>query len=177
MVVASRYARALADVVAATGEYRRVLGDLEDFDAAYKESADLRAVCESPAAPLAQKVNVLHAILARQGAAPVTGNFLRVLLAHYRMRLLDEIIEGFRKTAYSRLGIAEVSISSAAELSEAEHGLLRARFEELTHKQAELKFRVERELIGGLVAQIGSTVYDGSVRGQLDRIRERLAAR
>jgi len=177
MVVASRYARALADVVAATGEYRRVLGDLEEFNAAYKESAELRAVCETPAAPLSQKLKVLEAIAARLGAAPVTRNFLRVLLAHYRIRLLEEVIEAFRRIAYSRLGIAQVLISSAAELTAAEHELLRARFEELTHKQAELKFQVEAELIGGLVAQIGSTVYDGSVRGQLERIREQFRSR
>jgi len=177
MVVANRYARALADVVAATGEYRRVLQELQDFQAVYRESAELRAVCETPAAPLAQKTKVLEAIVARMGAAPVTLNFLRVLLAHYRLPLLEEIIQAFRKIAYDRLGIARVMISSSADLSEAENELLRARFGELTRKQAELEFRVERRLIGGLVAQIGSTVYDGSVRGQLERIRERLRSR
>lgn len=176
-VVANRYARALADVVAATGEYRQVLQELDNFHAVYAESADLRAVCETPAVPLAQKIKVLEAIVARLGSAPVTLNFLRVLLAHYRLPLLEEVIQAFRKIAYDRLGIAQVMISSAADLSEGEEELLRARFRELTRKQADLEFRVEWRLIGGLVAQIGSTVYDGSVRGQLERIRERLTAR
>jgi F-type H+-transporting ATPase subunit delta len=176
-VVANRYARALADVVAGTGEYRRVLQELEDFRAAYGESAELREVCETPAVPLIAKMKVLEGIVARLEAAPVTLNFLRVLLAHYRMPLLEEVIAAFRKIAYDRLGIAQVKIASAADLSEAELEQLRARFRELTHKQAELEFRVERQLIGGIVAQVGSTVYDGSVRGQLGRIRERLTAR
>lgn len=177
MVVANRYARALAQVVAATGEYRRVLQELEDFRVTYRQSAELREICESPAVPIAAKTKVLEAIVSRLGAAPVTLNFLRVLLAHYRLPLLEEVITAFRKIAYDRLGIAQIQISSAADLSPAEAELLRARFQELTRKQAELKFRVERRLIGGIVAQIGSTVYDGSVRGQLERIRERLAAR
>jgi F-type H+-transporting ATPase subunit delta len=177
MVVANRYARALAQVVAATGEYRRVLQDLEDFLATYRESAELREICESPAVPVASKTKVLEAIVSRLGAAPVTLNFLRVLLAHYRLPLLEEVITAFRKIAYDWLGVAQIQISSAADLSPAEGELLRGRFQELTRKQAELEFRVERRLIGGIVAQIGSTVYDGSVQGQLQRIRERLAER
>jgi F-type H+-transporting ATPase subunit delta len=177
MVVANRYARALADVLAATGEYRRVLQELEDFHAAYRESAELREMCETPAVPLAAKTKVLEAIITKLGAAPVTLNFLRVLLAHYRLPLLEEVIAAFRKIAYDRLGIAQIKISSAADLSEADEELLRARFRELTHKQAELEFRVERQLVGGIVAQVGSTVYDGSVRGQLQRIRQRLTSR
>jgi F-type H+-transporting ATPase subunit delta len=177
MVVANRYARALAQVVAATGEYRRVLQELEDFRATYRQSAELQEICESPAVPIATKTKVLEAIVSRMGAAPVTLNFLRVLLAHYRLPLLEEVITAFRKIAYDRLGVAQIQISSAADLSPAEAELLRARFQELTRKQAELEFRVERRLIGGIVAQIGSTVYDGSVQGQLQRIREQLAAR
>lgn len=177
MVVASRYARALADVVARTGEYRRVLQELEDFRSSYSACADLREVCDAPAVPLAQKMKVLEAIGARLGAAPVTLNFLRVLLAHYRVALLEEVIEAFRKIANSRLGIVQVKVSSATELSEAERQALRARFGELMRKQAEVEFHLDEQLIGGIVAQVGSTVFDGSLRGRLERIREQLTAR
>ena len=177
MVVANRYARALADVVAATGEYRRVLADLDDFRMVYRESAELREICETPAVQMAAKMKVLGAIVSRMGAAPVTLNFLRVLLANYRLPLLEEALTAFRKIAYNRLGIAEIRITSAADLAPAEVELLRTRFQELTRKRAELEFRVNRQLIGGIVAQIGSTVFDGSVRGQLQRIREQLAER
>ena len=67
-----------------------------------------------------------------------------------------------------------MKISSASDLSNEEQELLRARFNELTEKQSELEFHLDGDLIGGLVAQIGSTVYDGSIRGHLDRIREQL---
>ena len=174
--VANRYARALADVVAATGDYRQVLAELEDFGAVYGGCPELREMCETPAVALPLKLGVMETIVRRMGSSQVTLNFLRVLLSHYRMRLLAEVIQSFRKVCYARLGIVQVKISSAAELSSAERELLLARFNELTRQQSELDFQLDRNLIGGLVAQIGSTVYDGSVRGNLDRIREQLMA-
>jgi len=107
----------------------------------------------------------------------VTTNFLRVLLDHYRIAMLDEVIEAYRRTAYDRLGIAEVKIASAADLTAPEQEAIRARFAELTHKQVEIEFHLEPALLGGIIAQIRSTVYDGSVRGQLDRLRQQLMGR
>jgi len=177
MVVANRYARALAEVVAKTGEYSRTLRDLENVLALYRESAELREVCESPAVALAAKVKLMATLGERLGAAPVTLNFLRVLLAHYRMPLLGEIAEAFRKITHDRLGITEVKITSSTELTTPEREALRARFAALTGKRAELEFQLDPHLLGGVVAQIGSTVYDGSIRGELERIREHLLAR
>jgi F-type H+-transporting ATPase subunit delta len=175
-VVANRYARALADVVAATGNYRQVLEELEDFAVAYRESAELREIFDTPTVVLAEKLGVLEAIARRLGSSHVTLNFLRVLLSHYRLPLLEEVIQSFRNVSYARLGIAQVKISSAADLTNQERELLRTRFNELTRQQSELEFHLDRDLIGGVVAQIGSTVYDGSIRGHLDHIREQLLA-
>ena len=177
MVVANRYARALAEVVAASGEYRKVLEELQDFERAYRESLELKEVFASPAVALPQKMKVLEAIGQRLGESPVTLNFLRVLLAYYRMPLLEEAVQAYRKIANDRLGVVEVTISSASDLSEAERESVAARFKELTGAQVELEFRIESELLGGILAQIGSTVYDGSVRGNLARMREQLMAR
>jgi len=173
-VVANRYARALVDVVASTGNYRQVLSELEDFRAAYQQSVELREVCDTPAVAMAQKLSLLDAIAGKMGSSHVTLNFLRVLMSHYRMPLLEEIIPAFRNVAYTRLGIVRVKISSASGLSPGERELLQARFNRLTGQQSELEFHLDGELIGGLVAQIGSTVYDGSIRGHLERIREQL---
>jgi F-type H+-transporting ATPase subunit delta len=172
--VANRYARALADIVASTGNYRQVLSELEDFAAAYRQSRELREVCETPAVGMAQKLNVLESLAGRLGSSHLTLNFLRVLMSHYRLALLEEIIQAFRNVAYTRLGIVQVRISSASALSNEERENLRTRFDALTEKQSELEFQIDGGLIGGLVAQIGSTVYDGSIRGRLDRIREEL---
>ncbi len=174
IAIANRYARALADVVGRSGEYGAVLQGLEDFAAAYGESADLRELFETPAVTLAEKGEVVDALVKRLSAAPMTGNFLRVLAANYRMGLIREVAQAFRKVANDRLGIVEVRISSAHALSEAERKALGARFRELTHHEVQLEFHLEPELLGGIRAQIGSTVYDGSVRGQLERISRQL---
>ncbi len=176
MAVANRYARAFADVVARTGDYRAALRELEDFSAACRESAELREVFETPALPLADKTKVLETILARLSASPLASNFLRVLLAHYRMGLLEGVVQAFRGIANARMGIVEVKIFSAADLSEVEREALRARFRELTRQQVELEFHLDRELLGGIRAQINSTVYDGTVRGHLESIREQFMA-
>lgn len=175
--IANRYARALADVVSRTGDYRTALGELEDFAALYRASAELRDVVRTPAVAAAEKSRILEAILQRMGTSKLVANFFRILLENYRLVLIDDIVEAFKKVAHERLGVVEVQISSATELSDAERRALLARFEGITRKKVEVEFEVERELLGGVLAQISSTIYDGSVRGHLQRIRERLMAR
>ena len=177
MVVANRYARALAEVVAPSGDYRKVLQELQDFVTAYRESLELQQIFDSPAVALPQKMKVLEAIGQRLDESPVTLNFLRVLLANYRMPLLEEALQAYRKIAYDRLGVVQVNVSSASDLSETERESVAARFRELTGKQVELEFRIDNGLLGGILAQIGSTIYDGSVRGNLARMREQLTTR
>jgi F-type H+-transporting ATPase subunit delta len=177
MVIANRYARALADVVVAGGDYRKVLAELEDFERAYRASPELKEALASPAVTLPEKMKVVEAIGQRLGESPLTLNFLRVLLANYRIPLLEEAVQAFRKIANDREGIVQVTITSASGLSESECESVAARFRQLTGKQVELDFRIDGRLLGGLMAQIGSTVYDGSVRGSLARVREQLMAR
>lgn len=177
IAVANRYARALADVVSRTGDYRAVQRELEDFAAAWRESAELREVFETPAVALDGKMQVLEAMVARLGASAVTSNFLHVLVSHYRMGLLAEIIPAFGRVVNDRLGIVEVKVFAASELSEDARRALGARFERVTERKVEMEFHLQEGLLGGILAQIRSTVYDGSVRGRLDRIRQKLIAR
>jgi F-type H+-transporting ATPase subunit delta len=175
--IAARYARALADVVSRTGEYRRAQEDLAAFADVYRGSAELRDVLTTPAVSVADKSKILDAILVRLGTSPTLCNFFRVLLANYRLGLADDIIEAFEKLVSARLGIARVNISSAADLPADDQRALVARFEAVTGKQVEAAFQTVPALLGGVTAQIESTVYDGSVRGHLERIRERLVSR
>jgi F-type H+-transporting ATPase subunit delta len=177
MAVANRYAQALADVLAGKGDYRVVFKELEAFAAAYRTSAELREVFETPAVPMDGKLKVLTAILARLGSSVTTSNFLHVLVTNYRLTVLEEILRVVSRIVSDRVGVVEIQISSASELSEETRRDLRARFQQVTQKQVEMEFHLQEELVGGILAQIRSTVYDGSVRGQLDRIREKLIAR
>ena len=174
MAVSNRYARALAEVVSQGGDFRVVLGELENFLATYQESGDLREVFDTPAIPLPKKIKVLEAILGRIGVSKVAASFLRVLVTNYRISLLGEIAPAFLKIANDRLGVVQVKVLSATSLSDAEQEALRARFQEVTRKQVDMEFGLDGELLGGILAQIQSTIYDGSVRGHLERIREQL---
>lgn len=173
--LANRYARALADAVGETGEYRRTLEEIEAFRSVYAESADLRDVLETPAVPMLDKMRLLNSILTRFNFSLLTGNFIRVLLKNYRLAQMEDIAQAYRQIAYERLGIVQVRVSSAGELSDAERRALARRFEQFTGKQVVFEFLRDPDLVGGLRAQIGSTVFDGSVRGALERFKEQLA--
>lgn len=178
IAVSNRYARALADVVSESGaDYRGMLRELQSFAVVYQQSGDLREVLETPAVAVEQKIKVVNAIAKRLGASKLAGNFLRVLVRNYRIRLLEEICAAFLRIANERLGVVQVRVFSATSLSPAEQQTLRDRFGAVTRKQVEMEFQLDTELLGGVLAQIQSTVYDGSVRGQLDRIREELLSK
>ncbi|HET7215827.1 MAG TPA: ATP synthase F1 subunit delta [Terriglobia bacterium] len=176
MAIASRYARALAEVLGAQGDVGAMQRELEDFAGVWRESDDLRQVLTSPTIPVEQKRAVLDAVIQKLEVSVTAGNFLRVLLVNYRISLLEEVLEAFQKAANERLGIIEVQVSYAQDLTPDEQETLRRKFAELTGKKVEMKFRREEKLLGGIQARVGSTIYDGSAQGYLERLRGRLTS-
>lgn len=175
IAVANRYARALTETLEPGADLRAVLEGLEAFKAIFAESTELREALESPAFTQEQKQRLLAAVLERAQITGVVRDFLRVVQAHYRMTLLSEIVASFRHMAYERMGVIEVKLTSAWPLTAVQQQQVNARFVQMTGRQIELEFRQDPSLIGGLIAQMGSTVYDGSIKGQLQRIRQQLA--
>jgi F-type H+-transporting ATPase subunit delta len=176
MAVASRYARALADVLGPQGDFASMSRELEEFASLWRESGDLRQGLTSPTISMEQKQSVLNTILERLGTSVIAANFLRVLLMNYRMSLLEEVLQAFRKVANERLGIVEVQVLFAQDLTPDEREALRVKFTGLTGKTVEMKFRRDENLLGGLQARVGSTVYDGSAQGYLERLRGQLTS-
>jgi F-type H+-transporting ATPase subunit delta len=174
IAIANRYAHALAEVVSQAGDYRQVQTDLESFLAAYQGSPDLRVVLDSPAVPIEGKIRVLEAIAARMAISKTAASFVRVLVTNFRIGYLDEVCAAFTRIANEKLGVVSVKVFSATALSDGEQQTLRARFEAVTRKRVLMEFHLDATLLGGIQARIHSTVYDGSVRGHLDRIREQL---
>lgn len=170
--IAQRYARALAEVVGPQGDFAKASKDIETFAEVYRESAELREAFESPAVKPVQKQGVLNALLTRLGTSPIAGNFLRVLVDHYRINILEEICVDFQTIANDSLGVAKMVVTSAVPLNESERDTLVERFHELTRRRVEIDYDVDTSLVGGVVAQIKSVIYDGSVRGTLLRMRE-----
>src|SRR5512143_3209599 len=175
--VNSRYARAFVDVVfdkkldaSKTIEELRALAELVETTAA------LRTVWESPSVPAEQKRAVLDQIVSKLGASKMTRNLVAVLIDNRRIAALPEIARQFQEELNTRLGIADAQITTARELGEDEKRALEQQIAVLTGKKVRAEYRRDQTVLGGAVVKVGSTIYDGSVKGQLQRLKEQLSA-
>jgi len=174
--LAQRYAAALADVAIESGTARQVKNELASFVGLLAESADLKNFLSSPALPRATKQAVIEKLLARLGAGKTLRNFLFVVVDNRRSALLPQIQEAFEALLLSRLGVAEAQVTSPGELSAEQKTDLTGALERLTGKRVEARYALDPALIGGAVVRIGSTIYDGSVREQLNRLQATLVS-
>jgi F-type H+-transporting ATPase subunit delta len=175
--VSTRYANALADVVTGAGSAllaEDALAQLRAFEAALHASSALQNALATPAVPVARKRAVVGRIGYVLELGQITRNFLYVLVDHGRIGLLTPIIHTFELAVDQRLGYARLEVTSASELSEDQQDELRIRLEQTSGKHLRARYTVDRALIGGVVARIGSTVYNGSVRGRLDTLEHRM---
>lgn len=176
-LVGSRYASALVDVIASMKlDPVAVRGQLQSLVEMLKGSRDLRIVWENPSIPADQKRKLLDAIVARESISKPVRNFAAVLIDHRRIAQLPEIAKAVEMEMDRRLGFAEANVTSARELSSDERSAMEAQIEKLTGKKVRAYFTTDGQLLGGAVVRLGSTIYDGSVRGQLRRIKEQLSA-
>jgi F-type H+-transporting ATPase subunit delta len=175
--VAARYAEALADVVTAPASPVRphdVLDELRAFEATLSSSRELYTALTSPSVPLTRKKAVVGRIADDLQVSPVSRNFLFVVLGHRRIPAFAEILQSFELTLDERMGYVRAEVASARELNPGQRAAVSATLERLSGKRVRMRFHIEESLIGGVVARIGSTVYDGSVRGQLRSLEHRL---
>lgn len=171
------YARALADVISAANiDAPEVESQLGDFGSAWHESAPLREIFLDPSFPIEEKVAILDKLNARLEMGREVRNFIAVLIRHDRLHLFDEVVQEFREEMNRRLGISEVEVTTAHKLDDASRAALEAQIAGLTKSRISATFREDPSLMGGAIVRIGSTVYDGSIRGRLDRLEEELAA-
>lgn len=173
--VATRYANALADVITAGGPaLAGVPRELRSFEAALNASQELQNALETPAVPAARKRAVVGKLGDVLQLGKISRNFLFVLIDKRRIASLSAILHSVELILDERAGFARAAVTSARELSEAQRAALNGQLERLTGKRIRMDFSVDGGLIGGVVARIGSTVYDGSVRGQLESLERRL---
>ena len=174
--VAERYAAALAEVALERKLADKVKSDLGAFVEAFFSSGDLRNALESPVVSADVKHRVIQEVTAKMGVDGAVRNFIFLIVDHRRTEMLHEVLAALYQQLNMRLGIAEAEVRSARELSAAEKQQLTAVLERRTGKKIEASFRQDKTLLGGAVVRVGSTIYDGSVREQLNRLRERLEA-
>lgn len=175
--VVGTYARAFADVVISSkADPARMLAELHSMDRLLAESVQLRRVMENPAIPGEQKRAVLDAVMQKLGGSRPVRNFIAVVTDHRRLPLFSEIVKQVEQELNDRLGFAEAQVSSARPLADSEKQVLEAEISKLTGKKVRARYHQDASLLGGAVVQVGSTIYDGSVNGQLERIREQLVS-
>jgi F-type H+-transporting ATPase subunit delta len=175
--VASSYARAFADVVLDRHlDAERSVAELRMIASLLSESLDLRRVWENPAVPAAQKHSLLSAIAERDGISKNVRNLVAILIDHRRTHFLNSIITELEKDLDARLGFAEAEITSARRLEESEKREFEVQVQKLTGKKVRARYGLDSSLLGGAVLRIGSTIYDGSVKGQLERIRQEISS-
>jgi F-type H+-transporting ATPase subunit delta len=174
--VANTYARAFADVVLSSHlDADRSIAELRTIAQLLDESSDLRRVWENPAVPAEQKRRVLDVIAERDGISKQVRNLVAVLIDHRRIHFLEPIVAQLEKELDARLGFAEADITSARPLGDAEKREFEAQVGKLTGKKVRARYGQDGSLLGGAVVRVGSTIYDGSVKGQLERLREAIS--
>ncbi len=172
--LAERYAGALVDVALEKKQAEQVKRELSVFAALVRESVELHSFLANPAIPRASKHAAIEQLVARIGASRTLRNYLFVIVDHRHAGILEEIEQAFSRILDARQGITQAEVSSAAELSAKEREALSAALGKLTGEKVQAEFTTDSALIAGAVVRIGSTIYDGSVRTQLERLRARM---
>lgn len=170
---ARRYAEAIFEIALRDGTVGEWLSQLERLAQVFTDPELLRRM-EDPQSSVADRLSALEQIEA--GMLPQISNLLGLLVRRRRLESLPDIHRQFRRLHYRREGIVEAAATSAAELDDAEIGALRERLERMTGGKVELELNVDRDLLGGVQVRIGDQLIDGSVRGRLERLRNRLVA-
>jgi F-type H+-transporting ATPase subunit delta len=174
-IVARRYATALMNLAARDRQVEAVAAGLNELADLLVESEPLRAFLSEPKVALATKEAVVADLLNKVQVPPLVNTFVRFLTHKRRIVLLDEIRAEFHDLADERMGRANADVVVATGLTDAQQDALRSRLQSLTGKEVRLRVQVDPDILGGVVARIGSTVWDSSLRNQLDRIEQTIA--
>ncbi|HTF70565.1 MAG TPA: ATP synthase F1 subunit delta [Edaphobacter sp.] len=176
-VIALRYAHAFASVVVSQKvDAEAAQQQLGDFRATFEGSRELREVLSDPAIAREQKLKVLDAIAGRIGMVPQVRNFIAVIMDHDRLANLGEILDEYHAVADEESGLSEAEIVSAHVLNAEDRSALEAQVAKLAGGRIRATYSEDASLLGGAVVRIGSTVYDGSIRAQLERLKQRLVS-
>lgn len=173
--VARRYASALADVVIERREEREVQAEIKEWALMIDGHPQLKEVFANPTVAYEQKRTVLEELISRSHVRETTASFLRVLLRNQRLAELPEISERFGHILDERGGIVAAQITTARPIPEELKKTLHDALASATGRTVRLTFATDEAIIGGVVARIGSTIFDGSVENHLDRLAAGLA--
>lgn len=173
--IARRYASALAEVALDRNEEARVQQEINSWSALIEDNPLLREVFANPTIAYDQKRKVLEELISRTRVGDTSASFLRVLLRNQRLAQLKYVAERFGQVLDERHGIVGANVTTARPMPEDLKTALRDALSKKTGRTVRLSFTTDEAIIGGVVTQIGSTIFDGSVQGQLERLAVQLA--
>jgi len=174
--VLGRYARAYAEVAIKNKlNPEKTIAEFQQMAEVVNSSRELRNVLQNPAVSREQKLKLLDSIIQHTGASKMLRNFLAVLIDHRRIGNIGDVLEQFKRELDRRLGIADAKVSSVRELSSTEKKSLEQQLATLTGKTVRATYSQDSGLLGGVLVRVSSTIYDGSVQGRLQRMRQELA--
>ena len=176
-VVAYRYAHAFASVAQKQGlDLMAARQQMKEFVDTFESSHDLREILMDPSIPNEQKLAVLDAIAERLGMMREVRNFLAIIMDHMRLHELEVILAAYDQVADVDLGVTEAEVTSVHELEGDARAHLEAQVAKLAGQKVRITYKLDSGLLGGAVVRIGSTVYDGSVRTQLEQMKQALVS-
>ena len=173
--VARRYAAALADVAIERREEREVQKELEIWASMIEANPQLKEVFANPTVVYDQKRKVLEELIARTRVRETTASFLRVLLKNQRLSQLRDVVERYGQVLDERAGVVAANVTTARPIPEELKNSLHETLAVATGRKVRVSFTTDEAIIGGLVARIGSTIFDGSIQNQLERLADDLA--
>jgi F-type H+-transporting ATPase subunit delta len=174
IAIARRYAEALADVAIARNQVEQTDGEVRTFAEMIRNSRELHDLFASPIVSREDKARVLDVLIARTRPDQMIANLLRTMLSHHRLHNLGVVYEQFRREINERKGTVLAEVTTAQPVGPDEQQKLSRELMAMTGKQVQFEFKTDPSLIGGVVTRIGSVVYDGSIRTQLQEIKHRL---
>jgi F-type H+-transporting ATPase subunit delta len=172
----TRYAKALLDVAASDADAAAIDRDLSALDAAMRASRELHQALTSPSVRASGKRKIAAAIADHLGLTPATRRVVDLLADRDRLGQLDELIAVFRERLLDRQRVQRAHVRSAAPLTPDVLQALEARLSAVTGTTVKVDASVDAALIGGVMAKVGSTVYDGTVKTQLEKLRKQLVS-
>jgi F-type H+-transporting ATPase subunit delta len=173
-IVAKRYAKALVQLAEQAKSVDKTKADLAAFVSAVDASPEIQKLFSSPVFTPDQKKSVIKELAAKLGMQPVTQRFMEHLAETGRIRYVRDMEEAFQEILAESTNRAMAKLTTAAAVNPADLAAIKKKLETLTGKQVDIDAKVDASLIGGARAQIGSTIYDGSIRNQLDKMRGQL---
>ena len=171
---AARYARALLDIAIQEGDPERAERELSAMSDLYAANPELRMALTNPAVPVAAKRRVVEALVSRANPSPALGKLMVMLADRNRLALLPELAVSYRERLMEHRRIVRAEVATAMPLAPEQAAAIERRLAAATGRRVTMTTRVDPSLVGGAVARVGGTVYDGSIATRLARMRERL---